>query len=125
MEEKNIRACLIVVYSTNPEKSVSFYGKIGFNFFLEKHSSGPSHYSAILENIVFEIYPSEGRPPGVSSSMIGFEVQHVEKTVSELIAAGFLEPSEIKKKRNGAAILNDPDGNKIYLQTRSEGGRFV
>lgn len=49
---------LIVIRVKYLETSKKFYERLGINFVYEQHGKGEKHLSAMLEGIVFEIYPS-------------------------------------------------------------------
>ena len=49
---------LIVLRCNDIEKSKKFYEMLGLTFKKEKHGNGPVHYSANINDLVLELYPS-------------------------------------------------------------------
>lgn len=109
---------LIVIRVKDLETSKRFYEILGINFSYEQHGKGEKHLSAILEGIVFEIYPSNNNID-TSAVRLGFRVSSVDKTIEELQA---IETAIISPPKNSQwgrrAVILDPDGHKIELVTR-------
>ena len=106
---------LIVIYSRNVEKAKHFYSQLGIIFDLEKHGSGPEHYSAKLGSMVFEIYPCHDRTKS-GATRIGFNVSSVDKVVYSLrqFDTTVLTPA-CDSPWGRRAVVADPDGNRVEL----------
>ena len=78
---------LIVIHSQDLEISKKFYETLGISFLYEQHGSGRKHLSAVLEGVVFEIYP---RSDNVDTSAVrlGFRVPSVDKAIEDLEKIG-------------------------------------
>lgn len=112
-----LKVSLVVLYASDLEACFGFYEKFGLVFAKEKHGAGPEHYSARVQNIVFELYP--GPPEGANSSrtMIGFQVPDPERLIQDLIAAAYCDESRLAAWRSqGFVIVKDPGGNRIMIE---------
>ncbi|MGZ6005727.1 MAG: VOC family protein [Candidatus Saccharimonadales bacterium] len=104
---------LLVLRSTDLEKSVGFYGLLGLVFDEEKHGNGPIHYSAQLGQLVLELYPLGKRNP-TTDTRLGFLVSSVDECLNQLEPDSIVEPAE-DTGRGRLAIVKDPDGHTIEL----------
>lgn len=52
-----IRFHYLTIWVVDIGKSKELFEILGLKFNLEKHSSGPDHYSCLVDNFVFELYP--------------------------------------------------------------------
>lgn len=102
-----IQLNLIVIRSSDIEKSASFYSCFGLDFTKEQHGNGPVHYAAYLGDVVFEIYPLNKCIP-TTSLRLGFEVSSIKEIEEKLAEAGFLLTVN-------NLIIKDPDGHHIHL----------
>jgi lactoylglutathione lyase len=112
---------LIVLHVHDIEKSKAFYSLLGLSFSEEKHGAGPRHYAAVLDGLVFEIYPCRANVP-VSPLRIGFHVVAVDDLVEGLRAHDIPivnEPNDSPWGRR--AVVADPDGNRVELSVRLAG----
>ncbi len=106
---------LIVIRVKDLERSRGFYETLGINFFYEQHGNGEKHLSAMLEQIVFEIYPSSNNID-ISQIRLGFRVSSVDKTIEALQAIETVIVSPPKDSQWGRrAVILDPDGYKVEL----------
>lgn len=105
---------LIVLRSPKLDLLKAFYETLGVAFKEEKHGKGPKHYSALLKEVVLELYPAE---LGESSSMrLGLAVAHLDKIVQSLRASGFTITQIPRKSEWGyQAVALDPDGRSVEL----------
>ncbi|MEO1432420.1 MAG: VOC family protein [Cyanobacteria bacterium J06633_8] len=106
---------LIVIRAEDLTRSKRFYEILGISFSYEQHGKGEKHLCAMLEGIVFEIYPSSNNID-TSGVRLGFRVSSVDKTIKELqgIETVILSPPKDSPWGRRAVIL-DPDGYKIEL----------
>jgi hypothetical protein len=65
---------LLVIRSSDVERTRAFYSQIGLAFRPEKHGNGPLHYSCEMADLVFEIYPATdlGRPWSASALVCAY-----------------------------------------------------
>lgn len=111
-----IRCNLIVIRSENAERACSFYSALGLSFNKHRHGNGPEHYAAELEGCTFEIYPLAADRPPTTETRIGFAVEEVEVTFSELLRAGGESISKPWLSDWGPrAVVRDLDGHRIEL----------
>lgn len=107
---------LIVIRVKDLEISKRFYEKLGINFSYEQHGNGEKHLSAMLEGIVFEIYPRSNNINTSNCVRLGFRVASVDKIIEELQAIETVIVSPPKDSQWGRrAVIIDPDGHKIEL----------
>ncbi|MEK6947749.1 MAG: VOC family protein [Nanoarchaeota archaeon] len=104
-----MRLSTIVLYSSDLEKSLSFYSSLGLNFKEEQHG-GPIHYSFEREGLVFEIYPSEN---DLHSSGLRLELE-TNLELSDAISA--LDTKYIRKISDKSIKLSDPDNNIVIVR---------
>ena len=109
---------LLCIRSSDPEKLVAFYGKLGLSFREEKHGAGPVHHACELGDSVFEIYPlATGQSP-TAGARIGFSVSSLDETIKQF-DAGCDSMSQPKITRWGrTVVLRDPEGHKVELVER-------
>ena len=106
---------LIVIRVEDLNRSKKFYETLGINFSYEQHGNGEQHLSAMLEGIVFEIYPSSNNID-TSAVRLGFRVASVDNTIEELQAIETVIVSPPKDSQWGRrAVILDPDGHKVEL----------
>jgi len=107
---------LIVLRSRDIARSAAFYGRLGLQFNLHRHGSGPEHLSSELAGGgVFELYPIDNGTT-VVGTRIGFRVPSVDQAVAALAeyqGAVVSMPGESEWGRR--AVVLDPDGNKVEL----------
>ncbi len=106
---------LIVIHSQDLEISKGFYETLGIDFSYEQHGNGKKHLSAVLEEMVFEIYP-RNNDIDTSAVRLGFRVESVDKVLEDLekIAVVVLSPARDSQWGRRAVIL-DPEGYKVEL----------
>jgi lactoylglutathione lyase len=107
---------LIVLRSPDIARSAAFYARLGIQFNLHRHGSGPEHFSSELaDGGVFELYPVD-KGTTVVGTRIGFRVPSVDEAVAALAEypdAVVNMPGESEWGRR--AVVLDPDGNKVEL----------
>lgn len=110
---------LVVLRSTDIDRAMAFYSKLGLRFTKHRHGNGPEHYSAELPGAVFELYPQSADGASSLGTRIGFTVASVDKTIESLCdcpAAVISLPKDSEWGRR--AVVADPDGHRIELLQR-------
>jgi predicted enzyme related to lactoylglutathione lyase len=112
---------LVVLRSSNLDRAMIFYSKLGLNFKKHRHGTGAEHYSADLASGVFELYPQSGDGPSSLGTRIGFTVSSVDEAIKALAGYPTAVISPAKDSEWGRrAVVSDPDGHRIeLLQTRA------
>ena len=108
---------LIVIRTQQLEQQAKFYEQLGLELQYHKHGNSPYHYSADLDGLVFEIYPTKNENSVDHSTRLGFQVKDLDKLIENLETT---EPESIithpKQTTWGyAALVKDLDGRKIEL----------
>lgn len=110
---------LIVIYTAFPEKLAAFYKKLGLQFVYHRHGKGAMHYSADINEVIFEIYPllQEQSPIKNPVLRLGFSISNLDAFIQKLLAD---TPSLIlqlpkQTKWGHRAVIQDLDGRKIEL----------
>ncbi|WP_103666342.1 VOC family protein [Pseudanabaena sp. BC1403] len=107
---------LVVIRSSNIDKSAAFYRLIGLSFVKHQHGKGLEHFASEIGCITFEIYPLVTGSESTSTIRLGFQVTSLESIVSELKKHG---ASIISAPANSPwgwrAVVSDPDGNRVEL----------
>ncbi|WP_153800638.1 VOC family protein [Foetidibacter luteolus] len=108
---------LIVIRTGNPSAVASFYSLLGFVFSYHKHGNSPYHYSAIVDNTVFEVYPLQKNQDGADGSLrLGFGIDNFDTVIKTLQSNQVVFASEPCETDFGyMAVISDPDGRKIEL----------
>ncbi len=110
---------LIVIRVSDIERSAAFYSALGFTFKREQHGSGPSHYSAWVGDILFELYPASEQFPATTLRM-GFVVSSIDSVLEVWRQYDCEILSEPKDSLWGLrAVVADPDGHRIELTQRN------
>ena len=106
---------LLVIRSPDIETLKAFYEKIGLIFRQEQHKKGPPHYSSLIGETVFEIYPLyQGET--ADKTRLGFKVNNLDGVVARLIAYDYRVLSPPKHTDYGyCSIVKDPDGRTVEL----------
>ncbi|QDT42191.1 Glyoxalase-like domain protein [Gimesia alba] len=92
----------------------TFYEHLGFSFQREQHGTGPIHYAAQLEGLVFELYPlSEGAE--LELTRLGFRLS-VEGDLREILdRAGIAVLNVLPHAEYPVYVVQDPEGRKVVL----------
>ena len=108
---------LLVLRSKDIAACVQFYQKIGLKFDYHQHGNGPMHYSCMLGEMVFELYPLLKRQKEAdSSTRLGFEVENLDALLEDLRAAEVTIVQEPLESEFGYfALVKDLDGRKVEL----------
>jgi lactoylglutathione lyase len=112
---------LVVLRSSNLDRAMIFYSKLGLNFKKHRHGTGPEHYSAELAGGVFELYPQGEDGPSSLGTRIGFTMSSVDEAIKALADYPRAVISPAKDSEWGRrAVVSDPDGHRVeLLQTRA------
>lgn len=107
---------LIVIKTQQLEKLVLFYQLIGLSFVYHQHGNGPFHYSAELDQLVFELYPLPQTNTVDKSTRLGFKVFQLDALMLALENASIKILKKPQQTKWGyTAVVEDPDGRKIEL----------
>lgn len=109
---------LIVIRTNQPKELSEFYEQLGIEFDYHKHGNGAWHYSAEIEEIVFEIYPlSKNQETPDMSLRLGFTVDKLDDLMLNLKKKNVEIVKEPKESEWGYfAIIKDLDGRKIEIK---------
>ncbi len=117
---QDVRLNLVVIRSTDFERSANFFGIIGLTFLRHRHGSGPEHLACELGSTVFEIYPRLNETDSTASTRIGFEVPSVDEVLKRLQEFGVQVISSAKDSPWGRrAVVADFDGHRVELVEKS------
>ncbi|HEX4924670.1 MAG TPA: VOC family protein [Bdellovibrionales bacterium] len=110
----------LVLFTPRLDRTVQFYQTAGVSLEDERHEDGPKHFACELGPVHFAIYESPaGEAQGLragGSSLLGFEVENLERTLSALRAIGTRVAEEPDDRPWGRrAIVLDPDGRPMEL----------
>ncbi|MBK6608638.1 MAG: VOC family protein [Leptospiraceae bacterium] len=104
----------LVIKCNDIEKSKSFYEAIGFLPVKEKHGKGAEHYSFALNDFIIELYPSSKIVEG--NLIMGLEIKIPIVEIKKRLKFISYE-TEPSKNKDGNFSINDPDGNKIRIDS--------
>lgn len=105
----------IVLRCADLERSRAFYEALGFKPVSEQHGTGARHYVCDLGGVVVELYPTA--TPQTSNLRLGLRVAALGAVVDALTTIG---ASIVRVDAAGtSALVRDPDGHEIALQTTS------
>lgn len=112
----NVTLNLVVLRSPDVARAAAFYSRLGLQFMLHRHDSGPEHFAAELPGGgVFELYPvADGA--STLGTRIGFRVPSVDDAVaalSEYPGAVVSAPRDSQWGRR--VVIADPDGHRVEL----------
>jgi predicted enzyme related to lactoylglutathione lyase len=108
---------LVVLKTSRPADLADFYAQIGVVFEHHRHGTGPLHYAATIDNIVFEIYPlPKDKEKSDDTLRLGFTVDNLDDLVLKLRGVGGKIVKEPTMTEWGyVAIIEDLDGRKLEL----------
>src|SRR5437588_11549384 len=112
---------LVVIRAGNIEKLTTFYSTLGFKFIKHRHGKAPEHFSAMIGQTVFEIYPCANPDESTASTRLGFSVASLADALARLRSLGvtvLAEPSDSEFGRR--AVVRDFEGHKVELSERGE-----
>ena len=110
---------LIVIRTADIKASLSFYYALGVAFVREQHGSGPVHYSCNFGGLVLELYPNKASSTqelSTHTTMLGFKVASIEKTLAELHRLGIEPKAALKESGWGRWVnITDPSGRIVQI----------
>ena len=107
---------LLVIKTKNIQRLATFYSLFQIDFEYHKHSDNVFHFSAIIGEIVFEIYPLRENETADKTLRLGFFVKNLSDKIKILKSQNHKIISYPKETEYGIkATIEDPDGRKIEL----------
>jgi lactoylglutathione lyase len=109
---------LIVLKTAQLDVLADFYRHLGMEFEHHQHGAGPFHYSAEVNDMVFEIYPlPKDNLHADNSIRLGFVVDDLDHVLQILKVADVKIIQDARHTEWGyQAVIQDPDGRKIELR---------
>ncbi|MCC9602855.1 VOC family protein [Stieleria sp. JC731] len=112
---------LLVIRSTEPVRTVSFYEMLGLRFQEEQHGSGPIHWAAELDALVMEVYPAQAPDEVDRTTRIGFSVDDIESILATMRDQNVEILNDLKQTRWGLrTVVKDPDGRSVEMTKATE-----
>jgi lactoylglutathione lyase len=108
-EGHQVKVSLIVIRCSDLNSCKNFYEKLGLSFVKEQHGSGPVHYSSILGDTVFELYPLKSSS-NIEHTRLGFCLPNVNEIIKSVTPEAIYENDGRK-----IYVVVDPDGRKIEI----------
>lgn len=110
---------LLVIKTNQLDEIKAQYELLGFDFIYHNHGNGPFHYSAELDDLVFEIYPlPKSKLITDDTTRLGFSIKNIRTTIAELKNSNWKISSDISESKWGTrAVIQDLDGRKVELIT--------
>lgn len=109
---------LVVIRVKDIQLSLKFYECLGLNFVPGKHGTGPDHFAAELNGVVFEIYQETPDNPA-TKIRLGFQVYSIQNIIQLVQKMGGTIVSPIKETSAGLkVVLLDPNENRLELFER-------
>lgn len=121
-----------VFYTKNIERSLRFYGEgvLGLSSVYRWPAAGPSQYvclrspEVVLWVVAKDLFSRIRRPPWVHDLMkseLHIEAEDVDNIADQLVeAGGTLISATWSSASEKSAVIEDPDGNRIHLRTKTE-----
>jgi len=113
---------LIVIKTSRPEELSKQYELLGLKFNFHKHTVGPYHYAAKLDNLTFEIYPlPKSKTETDNTTRLGFEIVGLDKITSDIKASNWkIISAPVLSEWGYTAIIEDLDGRKVELKEKEK-----
>ena len=107
---------LIVLRSSDIERAVAFYTRLGLKFQKHRHGNGPEHFAAELQGGVFELYSMVPEGASTLGTRIGFKVPSIDTIIAALgdYPSAVLSPPK-DSEWGRRTVLADPDGHRVEL----------
>lgn len=116
MSTPEVRCNLVVIRSSDLDRSEKFYSALGLDFTRHSHGKGPVHLACERAGHVFEIYPIGKDGQETTAARIGFAVPSVDDAFVVSLAVGGSEVSAPQDSPWGRrAVVSDPDGHRVEL----------
>jgi lactoylglutathione lyase len=107
---------LVVIRSTDLEKSGKFYQMLGLSFIKHRHGNGLEHLSYQAGQIVFEIYPQTAKAEVTTGTRLGFQVLDLASLIVKLQRENVPVIAKPRESEWGQrAVVVDPDGHRVEL----------
>jgi lactoylglutathione lyase len=107
---------LVVIRSSDVDRAVQFYNRLGLRFHRQQHDGGPEHYSTQIGNTVFEIYPLSREGESSIGVRLGFVVDSLSDVLSKMREVGVKVISQPEKREWGySCVVEDFDGHKVEI----------
>lgn len=106
---------LVVIRTSDVERSRAFYSSLGLELTPERHGSGPLHYSCMISDTIVELYPTKQKTGG---GRLGLRIPGLTRAMGELRSSGQLlrEPTKVCGQGGQEVfVIRDPDGNDVEL----------
>jgi lactoylglutathione lyase len=115
---------LVVIKTSRPADLAEFYGELGIRFENHRHGTGPLHYAADIDNLVFEIYPlPKDKEKADDTLRLGFTVDNLDEVMERLKSSGRkIIKGQSVTEWGYTSIIEDFDGRKIELKDKQKGG---
>ena len=115
-----MRLNLIVVKTSQPSVLASFYEQLGLKFDNHRHGTGPLHYAASIDDVVFEIYPLPKHKVEADNTLrLGFTVNNLDELIGRLKESGIkIDKDPTMTEWGYVSIIQDLDGRKIELKDK-------
>jgi len=111
-----IREANVTVMVGDMKKAVAFYTEtLGLTL---KARYGNEFAQVQAPGTIIALHPASKerqRPMGSTGMSIGFSVQNLEKTMSDLKSKGVQFSRVVDDRQVRLAFFTDPDGNELYL----------
>jgi predicted enzyme related to lactoylglutathione lyase len=105
-----------VLRSSDLNRAIAFYSKLGLQFTKHRHGTGPEHFSAELPGTIFELYPQSADGQSTLGTRIGFMVESIDAAIAALADFPSAVVSPPKDSEWGRrAVVTDLDGHRIEL----------
>lgn len=110
---------LLVIRTADPEALKSQYELLGLKFDYHRHQTGPFHYAAEHEGLVFEIYPlTKSMEMADENLRLGFDIDNLQKLMTHIRNSDWVVitmPGETTWGK--VAVIQDLDGRKVELKS--------
>jgi lactoylglutathione lyase len=107
---------LLVLRTSDPKKLADFYTLLGLKFDYHQHGNSPFHYSAMIGEMVLEIYPlTKSQTEADKNVRLGFSIDNFEETMVVLEQHNIPLSVPILTDFGFLSVVADPDGRKIEL----------
>ncbi len=111
-----MRISLMVIKNHQIHELAKFYTLLGLFFEYHQHGKGVFHYSTVLNEIVFEIYPTPKNTSTDNTTRLGFEVKNLDTLIKELKNKNVkIQNLPTQTEYGYWAVIEDLDGRKFEL----------
>lgn len=109
---------LLVLKTPDPEPLKNQYELLGLKFKYHQHSTGPFHYSTMINEVLFEIYPlPKSNESADNTTRLGFSVNNLDELLQQLKSSNWKIKSQAAQTDWGyVAVIEDLDSRKVELK---------